>query len=110
MRRSCDPRVLQDQSVPGGNALRLRGESGPVQRAVEEVPGFVAGEHASRSIRAVGTGGQPHDEKAGRRIAEGRYRFPPILLVPVSASLHTGDLATMRHQSLAECAVHNLAV
>jgi hypothetical protein len=79
--------------------MRLVGESGLPQRAIEELAGAVAGKRTAGAIRAVSAGRKANNEKARGRIAETRHRPAPVFLPAIGASLHTTDLFTMRNQT-----------
>src|SRR5690606_12695317 len=71
----------------------------PVQRRVQEVPRAVTGEHPPGPVGAVGGRGQADDDDRGVRVAEGRDRLAPVLLVPEGGPLLPGHLLPPLHQA-----------
>src|SRR5690242_3540363 len=94
-----DPYALQDESVVASRARRLIREARAMERGVEEVTRAIAGEDASRAIRAVRAGREAEDHELRFRIAEAAHRPTPIRVREVRASLLHRDGFAMRDQT-----------
>src|SRR5208337_2801576 len=81
----------ESEAVVTGTAGGVRGEAGFMEDAVEDVAGFIAGEHAAGTVGAVGAGREAEDETGCRGIAERGHGTAPILPVAPGAALHLGD-------------------
>lgn len=108
--RRGHPRIAKFQAVVYASALGLRCEARPVQRAVEEVTGTISGKHTSNTISTMCSRRQAENEQACQRIAERRYRLPPVILVNVSAPLRGRNCLAMLNQARAPLAFNNLLV
>ena len=110
MSGSRDVEVGQRQSVFARNTGGLGGETGLVQYAVENFAGTVAGEHASRTVGAMGARRQSENHDSCNRVAEGGDRPPPIGLVTVGAAFQLRDFRRMPAQAGTTCAGYYLLV
>ena len=72
-----------------------------VQGGVEEVAGAIAREHAPGAVCSVGGGRQAKQHDARPRVAEARYRAPPVLLIAEGRATLTRDLLTPGDQTRA---------
>lgn len=102
--------VVEPESVGAARRNGRRGESGAVERLIEPVARPVAGEHASGPVRAVGGGGEAHDEQAGEGIAESRNRAAPVFLIPVGGPLGIGHCLPPGYEPKAGTAARDLAL
>ncbi len=100
----ADEDIAQGQTVVAMPRGRLAGESGAMQRRVQEVAGAVAGEHAARAIRAVCGRRQADHQHARVLIAEAGHRLAPVLLIPVRAALDPRHLLAPRDEARAAAA------
>src|SRR5690606_25300846 len=74
-------------------------KSRPMQRPVQPVARRVAGEHASRPVRAVGRRSQSDDQKLGFGIAEARHRPAPVVPIHIHPPLRPCRLFPVGDQS-----------
>ena len=77
---------VRSEPVAAGDAGRLAGVAGPVERPVEPVARTVAGEHPPGPVAAVGGRRQADHHEARRGVAETRHRPRPVGLVGERAS------------------------
>ena len=77
----------------------MSGTSGSVQGSEEPFAAAIASEYASRAVGPVSRRGQADDEHLRVRIAESRYRPPPVLLIGVRRSALPRHLLAPAHQS-----------
>ena len=110
MRGGGDERALEGQPVAGIEALRLRGNAGPVEGGEEEVAAPVAGEHPAGAVRAVGGRREAEDQAVGVVIAEVRHGAAPIGLVAEGGALLAGDALAPLDEPGAQAAVHEVEV
>src|SRR3712207_3736224 len=100
-RRERDPHVLQYETVVATFARRLGREARAMERGVEEVARSIAGEDASRAIRAVRAGREPEDDQLRVPIAEAIHGTTPVLVGEIRASLLDRDRLAMRDEARA---------
>src|SRR5690606_35135773 len=81
--------------VVGRNGGRLGGESGLMQRTVQEIAGTVAGEHAAGAVGSVGSRSEADEQYFGVDGAKSRHRFPPVVAVLVRFALRLGNTCTV---------------
>jgi len=65
----------------------------------------VAGEDATRAVRAVCGGREADDQEAGAWIAESRYWFAPVFIVAVGAALRARDLLAVASKARTPIAI-----
>jgi hypothetical protein len=104
---SRDIGAVQNQPIVSALAGWLVAEALAMQGAVEEVTAAVAGENSTRSVGAVSTRSQAHDQQSRFVIAEGRYWFAPILPFQIGTALYPGDVLSMLHEARAGSAVED---
>jgi hypothetical protein len=100
--RGCHVAVAQLQPVGPPGRGRLVGESGPVERAIQPVPGAIAGEDATGAISAVRGRRQAQHQEARARVAEAGYRPGPVGLAAEAKRRGLGGLLPPGDQARAE--------
>jgi hypothetical protein len=106
----CDVQILECEAVLAIDCVRLARESKLVENRIHEVAGGIAGERASRAIRAVCAGREAEHEHMRIRIAEARYRFSPIIVIAISTALFAGNSLAISHETRALRAGDHLAI
>lgn len=81
-----------------------------MERAVEELAGAVAGEHATGAVGSMGTGSEAHDQQARGRISKRRDGLTPVLPVVPGAAFSDRDGAAVLCEARAPFAGNDLAV
>ena len=81
MTDGSDVAVNESQSVAAVRGVGLIGKTAPVERPVQPISAFVAGEESPCPISSVSGGSQTHDEEASACFAEARDRLSPVFLV-----------------------------
>lgn len=109
---SCrgNPDIAEFHTVIAVKALRMRRETRAVERPIQELPGTVAREHTSCSIRAMRAGGQSENEQTGGRISERGYWFAPVIPVKICAAFRRGNLPAVSPETRTSSAGDDLAV
>ena len=87
--------IVQRQAVAAVQGVRLAGEAGPVQRAVEPLAAAVAGEDPAGPVGAVRPRREADQHQAGLRVAPAGDRPGPVVVVEKRALLHAPDLGAV---------------
>lgn len=83
----ADKRIREHEAVTPCNSFRLAGESGPVKRSEQPIPGSIAGEHTAGAVGTMRSRRQPDDEKSGSPISKTGNWFRPIVPVAIGGPL-----------------------
>jgi len=105
-----DERVIQPQPIVGSLRRRHVGEAVVVERSHQEITRAaptVAGEHASRTVAAVGGWRQAEDQDSGERIAESRDGTAPVRVASERGPLLACDALTVLAQTRTAVAGHD---
>lgn len=89
--------VAKTVSSPEGG--RLVREPSFMKRPDEERRRAVAGEHATRPVRAVSRRSQPYDDQSRARVAEAGHGPSPVLLMPELALLLPSHEFAILHET-----------
>lgn len=108
--RGRDPCIMQLETIFRTLALRLRRESGVVQRTIQEVAGTISREHTSSTIGAMCSGSEAENQQARGRVAERRYWFSPIFPFEECPAFRRRHFAAVPDQTGATPAVNNFPV
>lgn len=99
--------VAQFEAVFAARGFGLRRKAKAMKSFVQPIPTAVSGKHTARSVSAVRSGGQTHDQKSRSRIAESRKRLPPIVLVGETPRLAPLDVLPVLHEPRAAATSRN---
>jgi hypothetical protein len=86
-----DGGVYQLQTIAGGDAGRLIGESLCMHGGKEEIAGTVARKHSAGAVGPVSRGGEADDEQPGLGRSEVGNGFAPLDLVAERGAFFLGD-------------------
>lgn len=103
-------RVAEIQAVVAADGSGLVGETGPVERVKQEIPGTVARESPACAIAAVRGGSKANDEKLGFCIAETREGLAPVVAVQKGTAFGTSDGFAIADQTRTLTARYNRLV
>lgn len=68
-----DTTSRQPQTIIRRNGIFLTGETEPVEGAVEQYSGEIAGKGSAGAICAMQAGGKPDDQQSSRLVTKGRH-------------------------------------
>jgi len=106
-RRGGHERVAELEPVIAPDGGRLVREAGAVERGVEPVAAFVAGEDPPGAVAAVGRGSEADDQEPRRGVAEAGHRPRPVRPIAEAGDLLARDAFAMRDEPRAEPAARD---
>lgn len=100
-----DVGFLQPESIFSVKAGRLIAEAEAPEGVKEQIAALIAGEHASRPVGTVGTGGKSHNQEAGILLSQRWHWISPVIPICVGSSLLACYLLTIEGQARANLAL-----
>jgi hypothetical protein len=106
--RRRDERPGEVEPVAPVPRFRLVRQPDAVERAEEEIPGFVSGEHPAGAVAAVSRRSEADDQDSSVGVPEGGYRPRPVLLSGEAAGRMARRFLPPGHQPRASAAEDDL--